>query len=179
MEPNVTILSNDHKPNNTDEAMRILNAGGVIISGTIGGRLAVSRGLGDFTFKDTASVLCALDSTHSKIEDYVSTENQMVTSIPEISVLERQVHDKFIVIACDGVWDVVSNEYCATLVSKIFNEGERSVSLVCEEVLDQCYGKGSLDNMTAALIKFSCQEVGLGGGVTKRRRQRLRKGLKG
>jgi serine/threonine protein phosphatase PrpC len=152
--------------------MRIQNAGGVIISGAIGGRLAVSRGLGDFTFKHTASVLCA------EIDDYVPTENQMVTSVPEISVLERQVHDKFIVIACDGIWDVLSNEYCATLVSTIFNEGESSVSLACEEVLDQCYAKGSLDNMTAVLIKFSSQEVGLGGGVMKRRGQRLRKGSK-
>ena len=175
----MTSLSNDHKPNNKDEAMRIQNAGGVIISGAIGGRLAVSRGLGDFTFKHTASVFCAVDSTLPKIDDYVPTENQMVTSVPEITVLERQVHDKFIVIACDGIWDVVSNEYCATLVSTIFNEGESSVSLACEEVLDQCYAKGSLDNMTVVLIKFSSQEVGLGGGVMKRRGQRLRKGSTG
>ncbi|KAL3761469.1 hypothetical protein ACHAW5_001399 [Stephanodiscus triporus] len=175
-EPSITTLSNDHKPNNKNEALRIHNAGGVIISGAVGGRLAVSRGLGDFAFKHTASVLCALDRAKSEIDDYVHTENQIVTSVPEISVLERQVHDKFILIACDGIWDVLSNENCAKLVSTIFFEGERSVSLVCEEVLDQCYAKGSLDNMTAVLIKFSSQDVGLGGGVMKRRQQRIRKG---
>ncbi|KAL3809666.1 hypothetical protein ACHAXA_004217 [Cyclostephanos tholiformis] len=172
----VTSLSNDHKPNNKDEAMRIHNAGGMIIGGTIGGRLAVSRGLGDFAFKHTASVLCAADGKNSKIDDYVHTENQMVTSVPEISTLERQADDKFIVVACDGIWDVFSNENCANLISTIFDEGECSVSLACEEVLDQCYAKGSLDNMTAILIKFRSQDIGSGGGVMKRRRQRLRKG---
>jgi serine/threonine protein phosphatase PrpC len=172
----MTALSNDHKPNNEYEAIRIHNAGGVIIGGAIGGRLAVSRGLGDFAFKHMASVLCAVDRAKSNIDDYVHTENQMVSSVPEISVLERQLHDKFIVIACDGIWDVLSNENCAKLVSTIFYEGERSVSLVCEEVLDQCYAKGSLDNMTAVLIKFSSQDVGLGGGVMRRRQQRIRKG---
>jgi serine/threonine protein phosphatase PrpC len=172
----VTRLSNDHKPIKEDEAMRINTAGGVIINGAIGGRLAVSRGLGDFAFKHTASVLYAADSTNSEVDDYVRAENQMVTSVPEISVLERQADDKFIVVACDGIWDVISNENCAKLISTIFNEGERSVSLACEEVLDQCYAKGSLDNMTAILITFRSQDIGLGGGVMKRRKQRLRKG---
>ncbi len=172
----MTSLSNDHKPINKDEAMRINNAGGVIINGAIGGRLAVSRALGDFAFKHTASVLCAADSTNSSIDDYVRAENQMVTSVPEITVLEREADDKFILVACDGIWDVISNENGVKLISKIFDEGERSVLLACEEVLDHCYAKGSLDNMTAILIRFPSQDVGLGGGVMKWRKQRLRKG---
>ena len=103
-------------------------------------------------------------------------ENQMVTSVPEITVLEREADDKFILVACDGIWDVISNENGVKLISKIFDEGERSVLLACEEVLDHCYAKGSLDNMTAILIRFPSQDVGLGGGVMKWRKQRLRKG---
>mmetsp|Transcript_15684 Transcript_15684/g.33959 ORF Transcript_15684/g.33959 Transcript_15684/m.33959 type:complete len:408 (+) Transcript_15684:219-1442(+) len=173
-------LSNDHKPYNELEEIRIRNAGGVVLSGNIEGRLGVSRGLGDFAFKHTPSVICAADIHNVKtknIDAYIQPENQMVTAVPEITVLTREAtHDKFLVIACDGIWDVVSNEKCAEMVSTIFNEGEQSVALACEEVLDQCYAKGSLDNMTAILVKCGSQEIGIGGGVMKRRKQRRYKG---
>jgi serine/threonine protein phosphatase PrpC len=173
----VISLSNDHKPNNVDEVLRIRNAGGEVIRGLIEGRLAVSRGLGDFSFKHTPSVLCALDITvHcSSMDDYVLPENQMVTPVPEIMFYNRvATSDKFITIASDGIWDVLSNDKCAEIISKIFDEGEQRTALVCEEVLDQCYAKGSLDNMTLVLIKFPAQNIGIGGGVLKRRKQRLR-----
>jgi serine/threonine protein phosphatase PrpC len=175
----VISLSNDHKPNNEEELLRIQNAGGEVIHGLIEGRLAVSRGLGDFAFKHTPSVRCALDNTDScsNIDDYVLPEKQMVTPVPEITFHCREpALDQFIAIACDGIWDVISSEKCAELISTIFNEGEQSTALVCEEVLDQCYAKGSLDNMTIILIKFPAQSIGVGGGVMKRRKQRLRYG---
>lgn len=175
----VISLSNDHKPTQADEALRIQNAGGEVVRGLIEGRLAVSRGLGDFSFKHTPSVLRASDSTEhcSDMGDYVLPQNQMVTAVPEITFHERTISlDKFIVIACDGIWDVLSNEKCAEIISTIFNEGEQSTALVCEEVLDQCYAKGSLDNMTLILIRLPAQNIGIGGGVMKRRKQRLRNG---
>lgn len=152
-----------------------------MISGNIEGRLAVSRGLGDFNFKHMQSVLYAAadkqNNDNVEIDAYMEPENQMVSSVPEFIVLTRVANqDKFLVIACDGIWDVTSNEKCAEMISKIFNEGEQSIALACEEVLDQCYVQGSLDNMTAILVKFPSQEVGFGGGVMKRRKQRRRKG---
>lgn len=172
-------LSTDHKPNDELEELRIRNAGGVVLGGLIEGRLAVSRGLGDFDFKHTPSVLHAASKHNGdfQIDAYVEPDDQMVSSVPEITLLARDdAHDKFLAIACDGIWDVLSNEKCATMVSTIFHEGEESLDLACEEVLDQCYAKGSLDNMSAILIKFGSQEIGFGGGVMKRRNQRWRKG---
>lgn len=175
----VISLSNDHKPTNDDEALRIQNAGGEVIRGLIEGRLAVSRGLGDFCFKHTPSVLRALEVTErcSDMGDYVLPQYQMVTAVPEITFHNRTISlDNFIAIACDGIWDVLSNEKCAEIISTIFNEGEQCTALVCEEVLDQCYAKGSLDNMTLILIRLPAQNIGIGGGVMKRRKQRVRNG---
>lgn len=99
----------------------------------------------------------------------------MVTSVPEITFQNRATtFDNFIAIASDGIWDILSNEKCAEMISTIYNEGEQSTALVCEEVLDQCYARGSLDNMTLILIKLPVQNIGAGGGVMKRRKQRLR-----
>ena len=177
-------LSTDHKPSNEIEEARICDAGGVVLGGKIEARLAVSRGLGDFDFKHMPSVLHApATRVTSQCKDgpilsdaYIKPEDQMVSSMPEITTVRRNDNrDKFLVIACDGIWDVLSNEKCSHLVSTIFSEGEQRVSLVCEELLDQCYTRGSLDNMTAILIKFPSQEIGYGGGVMKRRKQRKRK----
>jgi serine/threonine protein phosphatase PrpC len=44
-------LSNDHKPNRSDEAKRIRDMGGFVIHGRIMGELAVSRAFGDAPFK--------------------------------------------------------------------------------------------------------------------------------
>lgn len=50
-------LSFDHKPSNEGETKRIIAAGGSVTAGKIDGVLAVSRGLGDFTFKDESTIL--------------------------------------------------------------------------------------------------------------------------
>lgn len=44
-------LSNDHKPCNEEESRRINAAGGWVEFNRVNGNLALSRALGDFTFK--------------------------------------------------------------------------------------------------------------------------------
>lgn len=189
-------LSNDHKPCNEEEKARIEAAGGVVLGDKIEGRLAVSRALGDFDFKDIDSVLFAAgpqknedDNSISNIGDnticsneqkgeikFIHPNDQMVSCIPEVTVIQRdKTQDQYLIIACDGIWDVLSNEGCEQVISAVFQEGERDVGLVCEELLDECFAKGSLDNLTATILRFPAQEIGVGGGVRKRRKQRLHK----
>jgi len=80
--------------------------------------------------------------------------------------------DEFIVLACDGIWDVQTNAQCISLISEIFAEGESNVGLVCEEVLDTCLNEGSKDNMTVMILKLPAQKIGKGGGVKARREER-------
>jgi len=152
-------LSFDHKPMNTAEHSRIKNAGGTVTAKRIDGDLAVSRGLGDFQFKQ---------------RDDLPPEKQKVSCIPDVTVYPRN-HDKdeFIVIACDGIWDVVSNEECVELVQQIFNEGETQLSKVSEEMLDICLRKGSRDNMSLAVVTLPAVKIGKGGGVDARRERRF------
>lgn len=44
-------LSDDHKPDNEDEAMRIIDAGGSIDDGRVNGKLSLSRAIGDLAYK--------------------------------------------------------------------------------------------------------------------------------
>ncbi|KAI2506342.1 Sigma factor PP2C-like phosphatase [Fragilaria crotonensis] len=133
-------LSFDHKPSNLPEHERILNAGGFVKAKRVDGDLAVSRGLGDFSFKGHC------DLPHHK---------QKVIFEPDVLVYPREgQNDEFVVLACDGIWDVVSNGECSDMIQAILDEGETDMALVCEEVLDMCLEKNSRDNMTIVIVGF-------------------------
>lgn len=88
-------LSFDHKPNNESETKRIVAAGGWVEFNRVNGNLALSRALGDFVFKKN---------------EKKRPEEQIVTAMPDVEVREISDDHEFIVIACDGIWDVLSNE---------------------------------------------------------------------
>ena len=124
-------LSIDHKPNRKDERERIEALGGsVSLWGVwrVEGCLAVSRAIGDRMLKD-----------------YVSAE-------PEI--LERTItkDDAFIIIATDGLWDVLSNQTVAQISCTVAKRSERGVQEVAEALAQDAYAKGSTDNISVIVI---------------------------
>jgi serine/threonine protein phosphatase PrpC len=130
-------LSYDHKPDDSDEQRRIQAAGGHVSGGRVEGDLAVSRGLGDFRFKIPSTVLQANNplSQDQEGSDIVKPDDQKVSPIPDIIVQNRNVeNDEFIVVACDGIWDVQTNYECVKMIADIFLEGETDLGLLCEEV---------------------------------------------
>ncbi|KAL5567582.1 hypothetical protein UlMin_024157 [Ulmus minor] len=82
-------LSSDHKPDRPDELLRIEAAGGRVIywdGPRVLGMLAMSRAIGD-----------------NYLKPYVIPE-------PEVTITNRTVDDECLILASDGLWDVVSNE---------------------------------------------------------------------
>jgi serine/threonine protein phosphatase PrpC len=99
-------LSYDHKPWLEVESTRIEKAGGAVSFKRVDGELAVSRALGDFQYKDPD----------------LPPEDCKVTANPDVDVQLRTEADQFIVIACDGIWDVMTNEVpCILLRMKVFS----------------------------------------------------------
>uniref|UniRef100_A0A6G1SJC8 Protein phosphatase 1B n=1 Tax=Aceria tosichella TaxID=561515 RepID=A0A6G1SJC8_9ACAR len=136
-ESQVKFATEDHKPLNPKERRRIINAGGSATQ-RINGTLAVSRALGDFEFKK--------DALRGPCEQLVSPE-------PEVTVIERHPDDQFLVLACDGIWDVMDNELlCWFIAYKL--KVEPSLKNVCNSVLDLCLHKGSRDNMSIIIVVF-------------------------
>ena len=133
-------LSFDHKPVNATEISRVYAAGGFVQMKRIDGDLAVSRGFGDFRYK------LNLD---------VPVEKQKVVAVPEITVFPRdEEKDEFIVLGCDGIWDVLDNVTCTDMVKRKFNKGKTDIGQMCEELLDECLKKDSRDNMTICLVSL-------------------------
>jgi serine/threonine protein phosphatase PrpC len=180
-------LSVDHKPYLPLEEERIIKAGASVSGGKIDGILSLSRALGDFNFKAQNKILetvitkstCSESHLHTPqaLANYrdlaIASAEHVVSQSPEITIKKRDNgKDLYLIGASDGIWDVVSNEECADIVSSVFKEGESDMGLVTEEIIDICLKKGSRDNMTVLVVKFPLQKIGCGGGVLKRRKRR-------
>jgi len=135
----VAYSTQDHKPINPIEKERIQNAGGSVMIQRVNGSLAVSRALGDYEYKNVEG--------KGQCEQLVSPE-------PEISVEQRNaVKDEFLILACDGVWDVMTNEDLVDFVrSRLLVTNDLEV--ICNNVIDTCLYKGSRDNMSMVLVTF-------------------------
>ncbi|XP_010537111.1 PREDICTED: probable protein phosphatase 2C 76 [Tarenaya hassleriana] len=126
-------LSDDHKPNRIDERKRIESAGGVIMwAGTwrVGGVLAMSRAFGNRMLK------------------------QFVVAEPEIQDLEINHEFEFLVLASDGLWDVVPNEDAVSL-AQTAEEPEAAA----RKLTETAFTRGSSDNITCIVVRFGHEKT--------------------
>lgn len=137
-------LTLDHKPVLLEEAERIMNAGGFVRDNRVNGALNVSRTIGDLDFKRNDD----LPHTH-----------QMVVATPDITTFELQKGDEFLILACDGIWDVLSNQEAVDFVRKRIKQGQ-DLKSICEDMCDHCLApdlKGlcrGADNMSVIILLF-------------------------
>ncbi|KAM3736399.1 hypothetical protein ACB098_10G160900 [Castanea mollissima] len=94
-------LSEDHKPDRSDEQARVEAAGGRVIfvnGARVEGILAMSRAIGDKYLKP------------------------FVTSEPEITFTKREPEDECLILASDGLWDVLSSELACDVARECLRE---------------------------------------------------------
>jgi len=154
--------TSDHKPGRQDEADRIRAAGGSVEHGPLGGplrvdgALAVSRAIGDFHFKSTG-----MDPAACK-----------VTALPEVQVVEQCTDGDWLLLACDGVFDVMENEEVHEFISSRIQQGSNGAPVdggkIMVELLRTCLDKGSKDNCTACLVQFGVASSHAGEGQPQR-----------
>ncbi|KAK8209471.1 protein phosphatase-like protein 2C [Phyllosticta capitalensis] len=119
-------LSYDHKGSDENEGRRIANAGGLILNNRVNGVLAVTRALGDAYMKD-------LVTGHPYTTETVIQPDQ----------------DEFIILACDGLWDVCSDQEAVDLVRNIKDPQAASKTLV-----DHALARFSTDNLSCMIVRF-------------------------
>jgi serine/threonine protein phosphatase PrpC len=120
-------ITTDHKPDLQLERERIERNGGWVKNGGITGTLTVSRALGDFSYKpfitcepDVFGPYCFTDDSH-----------------------------QFLILACDGLWDVVSDEEAVEIVLSTKNAEEAAVRL-----RDHAFNSQSQDNISVLVVFF-------------------------
>ncbi|KAK4639227.1 mgpp2cl-1, protein phosphatase 2C-like protein 1 [Podospora bellae-mahoneyi] len=122
-------LSYDHKGSDEHEGKRISAAGGLILNNRVNGVLAVTRALGDTYMKE-------LVTGHPYTTETVLQPNE----------------DEFIIIACDGLWDVASDQEAVDLVRNTMDPGAAAKQLV-----DHALARFSTDNLSCMIVRFDKQ----------------------
>jgi len=122
-----TVLSKEHKANDPDEQKRIEDIGGLIINGKISSILSVGRAFGDLESKPYV----------------ISEPYQFFTNIKENDIL---------IIACDGLWDVVNFEECANICDSNKKKKAKDISDI---LLKEALQKGTTDNVSICTLKLS------------------------
>ena len=138
-------LSKDHKPLNAEEKQRIETAGGFVTPlGRVNNYLNLSRAVGDLKYK----------------KDFLlPPEQQIITAEPDISITDLSKDVQFVVIACDGIWDVKSNQEVVDFMINNMRYAD-SLTKAVEDLLDSCIAKvapggaGGIggDNMTCIVV---------------------------
>ncbi|KAK4348934.1 hypothetical protein RND71_031689 [Anisodus tanguticus] len=129
-------LSKDHKPNTASERHRIEKLGGVIYDGYLNGQLSIARALGDWHMKGPKGSACPL-SAEPELQEALLTED-----------------DEFLIVGCDGLWDVMSSQCAVTMARKelmLHNDPERC----SRELVREALKRNTCDNLTVIVICFS------------------------
>ena len=137
-------MSMDHKPDLPEENARIRAAGGCVIEGRVNGNINLSRSLGDLEYKNVPSL---------------PADRQAVTAMPDVKRVEITPEDHFLVLCCDGIWDILTSQECVDFVYKRL--ASEPLKQIAEEICDRCLAKSTsefegrgCDNMTVVLIAF-------------------------
>ncbi|KAJ0031483.1 hypothetical protein Pint_13746 [Pistacia integerrima] len=145
-------LSVDHKPNREDEYARIEAAGGKVIQWNghrVFGVLAMSRSIGDRYLKP------------------------WIIPEPEVMFIPRAKEDECLILASDGLWDVMTNEEACdlarkrillwhkkngvTLLSERGNGADPAAQAAAEYLSNRALQKGSKDNITVIVVDLKAQ----------------------
>ncbi|CAL9766689.1 unnamed protein product [Musa acuminata subsp. burmannicoides] len=132
-------LTIDHKPDREDELMRIESLGGRVINWQgcrISGVLAVSRSIGDRYMRP------------------------WVIPVPEISFMSRSEDDDCLILASDGLWDVMSIEEVGDMACRHFRwqrrnglvDGLSPAQAVADHLTELAYQKNSSDNISVVVV---------------------------
>ena len=115
--------------------------------GRVNNGLNLSRAIGDHSYKKNQKL---------------PLSEQMITSLPDILRLEVDPsRDKFMILACDGIWNFMSSQEVVDYVGERLNSSNYTkLSQICEELFMHCLAPDSdgdgtgCDNMTCILITF-------------------------
>ena len=79
-------------------------------------------------------------------------DKHIVPPMADIVQYPRDSSAKFVVLACDGIWDVMSNEDVATFV--VERASTTTLENIASQLLDECLHRRSTDNMSVYIIRL-------------------------
>lgn len=118
-------LTMDHTPSVESEANRIIEKKGFIRDGRVNDMIAITRALGDHCMKE------------------------WIIGEPHIYGQEITDDDEYLIIACDGLWDVVNDDEVYDLI-----KSEESCTARSKVLLVEALKRGSTDNLSVLVVQL-------------------------
>jgi len=140
-------LSTPHNPHKSQaEKERVLSVGGKIWNNRVGHpalnakffSIAVSRSIGDMMYKNP-------EITQNKQSGLIAD--------PEINQVFLTDDDNFLILACDGLFDVITEQEAVDFVYEHMKTTD-DLEAIAKRLVEAAMIKGSLDNITALLVAF-------------------------
>lgn len=132
------IETKDHKPDDKDELLRVTAAGSFVKGKRVGGILALSRALGDFTLK--GSLRLAFDPV-----------NGAVCALPDVQVgYVAPAQFATAILGCDGIWDVMSSQEAIDVADAALANKENPA----DKLVHVAFQKLSSDNLTCLVVRL-------------------------
>ena len=131
-------LTYDHRADDISEKERIYTNGGMVVRGRVMGRLMLSRSFGDFELRKFGVVP----------NPYIYRKE----------LEENEEENQFLIIACDGIWDVLNEEGIQQCIINICNDKnhlqKNVTSTICDELIRSALAEGAWDNLSVLTIKL-------------------------
>mmetsp|Transcript_22404 Transcript_22404/g.47854 ORF Transcript_22404/g.47854 Transcript_22404/m.47854 type:complete len:286 (+) Transcript_22404:91-948(+) len=139
----------DHKATDRAEGERVIQAGGTIYNERVNGMLAIARAFGDHQMKAPA------------------LPKDVVSNVPDITSTELTDQDIFVIVACDGIWDVMDDQEAVNLVldgirdlvSLLPDLGQDHLSyrksmgeVLARMLVEEALARGTSDNVSCLMI---------------------------
>ncbi|KAK8934653.1 putative protein phosphatase 2C 2 [Platanthera zijinensis] len=128
-------MSQDHRPIHASERQRVEECGGYIDDGYLNGMLSVSRALGDWDIK------LPRGSPSPLIAD------------PEFRKVVLKEDDEFLIIGCDGIWDVMSSQHAVNIVRRELRRHD-DPERCARELVMEALSLNTFDNLTVIVVCF-------------------------
>lgn len=132
-------LSQDHKPSSLEEKLRIESSGGYIYDGYLNGQLNVARALGDWHMEGL------------KIPN--GSGLSPLSAQPDIMLTTLTQEDEFLIIGCDGLWDVFRSQNAIDFARRKLQE-HNDPQLCCKELVTEALKRRSGDNVAVVIVCF-------------------------
>lgn len=132
-------MSRDHKPACLKERKRIEACGGYVYDGYLNGQLNVARALGDWHMEG--------------LKDPDGSSGPL-SAEPEVMRVSLTEEDEFLIIGCDGIWDVFRSQNAVDFARRKLQE-HNDPATCCKELIDEALKRKSGDNVAVVVVCFN------------------------
>jgi len=158
-------LTRDHKPSDTQELRRIIEAGGKVYQNVMNRNSSTTTNAGADNplpcriLPGKLSVSRAFGDIEAKLTQFGGNANVLIAK-PEITKIRLSAEHDFIVLGCDGIYDKLSNEEVSKVVWDTMNDESltnfhQALGAASENILKKALLSKSFDNVTAIVLGFS------------------------